>query len=686
MKKITFMLFALIAAVSANAQVTVGDFTYNFYTSGNAYITAYSGTDTEITIPATITYNDGTEDKTVDVTGFGPNSFANNTTIQKIHLPNAGAYTLGKEAFKGCTALNTLNYAESSGYGANTYSRADKYIILPQSTLNEGVFEGCTSITRVYSRPSLTGGIGARAFKGCTNLTWANVSAACPSIGKRAFEGCTYLATLLFGNTGESALTEIADSVFINCQFLKQVGPTASIVSFPNVTKIGVRSFYGAWTMTAINIPAIENISNYAFYNPYSNLSAFKLETVTGCENLTYLGQYAFYRCANLKTIGSTENVVSLPKVYQVRAYAFKDCQSIETVKMNQSTDYYSYFYQDVFNGCTSLQRVITQYAVREVGTRAFSGASSLVGIGPNDTQSYVNLPKATLLNTSAFENCTSMKSVYLNDASTTLATIGAKAFNGCTDLDLVVIRNMTPSALGEDAFSGIKSDAAFLLNPTNSYKNASNYANNDGWKTLFNGTNANYTLIAYVNKPNQYGTVSCDVPLYFIYASTPAIYKVTETNDASAHLEAVSSKKLPANTGAVMEKDITKEGVQVRVLFDGSESAADFDGNLLVANVTENTEFKGQEDGKYNLILVNGEFVKATDGTLAGGLAYLPAVLDNAEAKLGLTFDDVTGIENVGNEVQNVENGVWYTPQGVRVAQPTKGVYIHNGKKVLVK
>ena len=134
------------------------------------------------------------------------------------------------------------------------------------------------------------------------------------------------------------------------------------------------------------------------------------------------------------------------------------------------------------------------------------------------------------------------------------------------------------------------------------------------------------------------------------------------------------------------MEKDITKEGVQVRVLFDGSESAADFDGNLLVANVTENTEFKGQEDGKYNLILVNGEFVKATDGTLAGGLAYLPAVLDNAEAKLGLTFDDVTGIENVGNEVQNVENGVWYTPQGVRVAQPTKGVYIHNGKKVLVK
>lgn len=44
----------------------------------------------------------------------------------------------------------------------------------------------------------------------------------------------------------------------------------------------------------------------------------------------------------------------------------------------------------------------------------------------------------------------------------------------------------------------------------------------------------------------------------------------------------------------------------------------------------------------------------------------------------------DPTGINNV--EATTTDNGAWYTLQGIRVAQPTKGVYIHNGKKVIVK
>ena len=41
------------------------------------------------------------------------------------------------------------------------------------------------------------------------------------------------------------------------------------------------------------------------------------------------------------------------------------------------------------------------------------------------------------------------------------------------------------------------------------------------------------------------------------------------------------------------------------------------------------------------------------------------------------------TGIDNVD---ANVENGAWYNLQGVRVANPTRGLYIKNGKKVVVK
>ena len=41
------------------------------------------------------------------------------------------------------------------------------------------------------------------------------------------------------------------------------------------------------------------------------------------------------------------------------------------------------------------------------------------------------------------------------------------------------------------------------------------------------------------------------------------------------------------------------------------------------------------------------------------------------------------TAIETIGSEQAN---GAWYTLQGVRVAVPVKGVYIHNGKKMVLK
>lgn len=691
---IVMLAMLFVGANSVKAQTVVqGDYTFGFYSSGNAKIVAYTGTDTEITIPATLTYDKEGVETTVNVTGFDANSFAGNTTIQKIHLPNSGTYTLGKEAFKGCTALNTLNYAESSGYGSNTYARADNYIILPQATLNEGVFEGCTSIKRVYSRPSLTNGIGARAFKGCTALTWANVSAACPTIGKSAFQGCTNLTTLLFGTTGVSALTEIADSVFMGCQFLKQVGATENLVSFPNVTKIGVSAFRGAWTMTTINIPAIETIGQSAFYNPYTDLSASKLETVIGCENLTSLGNYAFYRCANLKTIGNTEGLIYLPKLSAAGYYTFQSCQAIEAVKMNQDGNKYSYFYSGAFKDCISLTKVTTKN-VYYIYESAFEGDAQLIGIDNNDNPTQVRLLYTTEIQANAFNGCSSITTLNIGSSTqTSFSSFGNQALKDCSNLESVTLNTLTPPTLGTDVFSGLKSDARFYINPNNSYKSVSNYANNDSWKVWFDGTNANYSLYAYVNKTKQYGTVSCDVPLHFNSSYTANIHKVVAADDSYSYLKAVSGKKLPANTGAVIEMaangDAFRTSAQAKVLFDGSASEADFEDNQLVANVTENLNFVGNEGNTWNLILNDGKFVKANDGTLAAGLAYLPVTFEGGEAKeLSLTTDEPTGIKTIDNGEATVDNGAWYTIDGTRLqGEPTmKGIYIKNGKKIVVK
>ena len=87
--------------------------------------------------------------------------------------------------------------------------------------------------------------------------------------------------------------------------------------------------------------------------------------------------------------------------------------------------------------------------------------------------------------------------------------------------------------------------------------------------------------------------------------------------------------------------------------------------------------------EGDY--ILFDGKFVPCTGGTLPDGKAYLPkAAISTSSAKaLILGFGDATGI----NEAKAAKaDGAIYSISGVRVAEPQKGVYIMNGRKVIVK
>ena len=77
------------------------------------------------------------------------------------------------------------------------------------------------------------------------------------------------------------------------------------------------------------------------------------------------------------------------------------------------------------------------------------------------------------------------------------------------------------------------------------------------------------------------------------------------------------------------------------------------------------------------------------TVATIPGNKAFL--VLTNAEAQAKgfvLEFEDggTTGIETIENSNHSTESGVYYDLQGRRVENPTRGVYIVNGKKVVIK
>ena len=108
-------------------------------------------------------------------------------------------------------------------------------------------------------------------------------------------------------------------------------------------------------------------------------------------------------------------------------------------------------------------------------------------------------------------------------------------------------------------------------------------------------------------------------------------------------------------------------------------------------------SEFKGVDadydipnDGKARYILVDGVFTRTVSGTLPAHRCYLELNASSTQATarhfiIGIGGGDgTTGIQTIDNGKLTIDN--CYDLQGRRVAQPTKGLYIVNGKKVVIR
>lgn len=156
--------------------------------------------------------------------------------------------------------------------------------------------------------------------------------------------------------------------------------------------------------------------------------------------------------------------------------------------------------------------------------------------------------------------------------------------------------------------------------------------------------------------------------------------YKATEAGSNKVSLEKVEVA-VPKGTGLILKG--TKDEIYAIPV---AESASALAGNLLVgvidaggADVTANSAYGlAKADGKFHKI--------GADITIPAGKAYLPASSLSAN-ELELDFGesgDVTGINEIA--AGKAFNGEFFNLAGQRVAQPTKGLYIVNGKKVIIK
>ena len=174
--------------------------------------------------------------------------------------------------------------------------------------------------------------------------------------------------------------------------------------------------------------------------------------------------------------------------------------------------------------------------------------------------------------------------------------------------------------------------------------------------------------------KPSaNYSTLTSAVGLDFTGLDLKA-YIATEVAGEKVNMTQVN--KVPAGTGLVLV-GTAGTSYTVPIITSGFDSMS---GNQMAGSASEVTAVA--ENGGY--ILKSGIFQPATKGNLPAGKAYL-AIAASAHA-LNLDFGngEVTSISAITNEIQN--DGLYFNLAGQRVIRPTKGLYIVNGKKVVIK
>ena len=168
--------------------------------------------------------------------------------------------------------------------------------------------------------------------------------------------------------------------------------------------------------------------------------------------------------------------------------------------------------------------------------------------------------------------------------------------------------------------------------------------------------------------------TYSFDYPLDFTSTSSITAYTVSDISSTSATLTAMH-QTVPAGTGLIIMG--TSESITPVASGDAVGT------NYLKASVSGATV---ENDGDA-FVLSSGAFRPANAGTIPANKAYLLASDIPASARsLSLVIDDAetTGISQIGNKQWLM--GTYYDLSGRRVAQPKKGLYIVNGKKVNIK
>ena len=195
------------------------------------------------------------------------------------------------------------------------------------------------------------------------------------------------------------------------------------------------------------------------------------------------------------------------------------------------------------------------------------------------------------------------------------------------------------------------------------------------GMKVYLNTSSVPVTI----SSATGFATVFTYAPLDFSTLSSELKAYTAKVTGNTVTLTQVDN--VPANTGIVLKGDVKTHNVPV--IASSTTEKGD-----LTGSVTENLVYDSEATKDYFYLGINAgkaQFKRLTSGSIGAGKAYLALDKSTAARELDVVFDETTALTLVNSEKRTVNSDI-YNLAGQRVAQPTKGLYIVNGKKVVIK
>lgn len=613
------------------------------------------------------------------VTDIDEDAFLMATNIKSVTIP-INVTSIGENAFRACTSLNgvTVEWHEPLEVHANTFEGVDvanATLYVPKGTDNlykdAAVWKDFGTI-EIYLDDVAIIDFEDEVVKALCVDKWDadDDGELTVSEAKKALT----LSTVFRDNANITSfdelkyftgLTSIPSEAFRGCSALERITLPKTI------TNIAAGSFNECSSLQTITIPAkVTSVGNGAFAN-CSSLEEILVEE----ENTKYTSVdgvlYNYSKVALIAYPAGKEGAYEMPAtVTVINPYALRGAQKLTDVKISKS--------------------------LLTIGEAAFMGSSI----------SYINIPgKVTSIARWAFLNCDNLKVVKVEWTS----PLGIPQ-NTLEDANLDVTFDFSDTRLYVPVGSKSQYEETAVWN---NFENIIEYpncdVNEDGFADMLDVVDiVRYAVGVDLTRFDKFladfdndddVTVADAVALVGMIAegtaapniqTAPALNQdkgeVMLTRDMNGVISLAVNSKLPYTA---FQFDLTlPENAEVEI----AQLTKRLQGHQLIYNKIDDYTYRFAAISLANKVFADDQ--GAVVNIKAGMFDYDDIIAKNI--KLVTAKGTIVAYDNVGSanptgiveiDAQKaIENGVYYNLNGMRVDNPGKGVYILNGKKVMIK